>query len=167
MFKQRLLAVLAGLLLMGGSLYAQTNSFRIGFVDVSRTFDEYPGTKKATEDLKAEVEKRRPKIEALQTEVGTLQKELETIKDPKEREKKEAVLAQKKKELKGYRDEANTFVAKREEELTQGIIAKIYEAIKKVAIENKVSIVIEKNSILYGAAELDLTDAVIKVLKGE
>lgn len=167
MRKRRLLSTLLGLLLIGSPFYAQAASLRIGFVDVSKAFDEYPETQKATNILNNEIEERKVKIDTLQREIAGLKQEIGVSKDEKEQEKKQMLIDQKTEELREYASEARAFLTKREQELTKEIIDRIDEAIKRVATKKRVSIVVEKNSILYGAAELDLTDEVIKNLKGE
>lgn len=167
MFKGKLLMVFLGLLLMGSPFCAKAASLQIGFVDVSKVFDEYPETKKATDALNSEIEKRKAKIDTLQGEIAKLKEDMAGIKDKKKQEKKQATVDQKTKELREYAGEARTFLAQREQELTKTIIDKIHEAIRKVAKEKKVSIVVEKSSVLYGVAKLDLTDEVINILGGE
>jgi outer membrane protein len=148
-------------------LHIVGEEIRIGFVDVSKAFDEYPETKRATDILNKEIEARRVKISSFQSEIERLEGEIEGLRDEEARTKKKALLEEKRRELREYAGDARTYLAKREQELTKEIVNKIYEAIKKVAAERKVSIVVEKNTILYGAPDLDLTEDVIKVLKGE
>lgn len=147
--------------------YGATGNIRIGFVDVSKVFDEYPETKKATEVLNKEIEVREAKIGSLQSEITQIEKEIQGLENEKAVEKKRAILEEKKRELKEYADDARRYLIEREQELTKAILEKIYEAIRKVAAKKKLSMVLEKKTILYGAKDLDLTSEVIKVLKGE
>jgi outer membrane protein len=148
-------------------LYGVAENLKIGFVDVAKVFDEYPETKKATDLLNREIEARRTKISAFQLEIEKLEKEIEKVKDKEMIAEKKALLKRKREEMRDYAQEARTYLLKREQELTKKIVEKIYEAIKKVAIKEGVSLVMEKGTLLYGVPELDLTENVIKLLKGE
>lgn len=131
--------LLGALAFTGGTqLQAQTEEepiAAVGYVNVMEVFESHP------EKLASE--------QVLNDEVLALQAQLETeIKDMTQEERQEI--------MKKYQEQ----LSQREQELVSRVIASIDEAIREVADENGVQIVLEKEQVIYGG--LDLTDLVKK-----
>ena len=62
-----------------------------------------------------------------------------------------------------YYQQLRERLANREKELTEPILQKVEAAIKKVADKKGLSVVVEKNTVIYGG--LDITDEVAKTLQ--
>jgi len=75
-------------------------------------------------------------------------------------------LEQKEIELEDQRmrsvKELNAF----EKQQSQIILGKIYKALKELALEEQVTLVVDKSSILFGSAEIDLTDKLQQKVRG-
>jgi outer membrane protein len=138
---------------------------KIGVVDITRVFDEYPETKKATQALNKEYEEQKVRIDVLQDEITRLEDELKNIMlSEEERERKKAMIEQKRKKLQELTTQAEQELLEKERKLTRKIIKKIYKAIKHLAEEKGISIVVDKAGVLFSSPELDLTEEVINRL---
>ncbi len=105
-----------------------------------------------TADLEQEV---KEKVKQLESDIEVKRKNLHELE--KEVEEKKNLIEEKKR---GIEVELKKFKDKKEAE----IYGFLYTIIEKIAEEEKINIVIEKSSILYGVPEIDITDKVIKYL---
>lgn len=85
----------------------------------------------------------------------------------------DAKLAARSKDLEGRDAEFKRYQAEQEKNLlelesrkTEVLLGKIHRAVQEVARREGVSVVVDKNSILYGHDAVDLTEKVLKFLKG-
>ncbi|MFH1259235.1 MAG: OmpH family outer membrane protein [Elusimicrobiota bacterium] len=82
------------------------------------------------------------------------------------------ILSDKQAELKQAQDALDKFIADTEQRLTEweskamrGILGKFYQSLRKIAEEENFSIIVDKNSVLYGEQGLDITDRLQKDLE--
>jgi len=75
-------------------------------------------------------------------------------------------LDDKKAEMEELRKQASADLAAFENQQSQLILGKIYQALRDVANEEQVSVVVDKSSILYGDANIDLTEKLQQRLAG-
>ena len=129
------------LLLIGAAVWqsgpALGQSFSIGFVDMKRAFDSHP-RKASSERALAEFD------QAKQREFQERAKDLSPVQ---------------RQDL--YRQLQQQFVQK-EDELRGGLTQDIRAAVEKVGHDRGISIVLDRQVVLYGG--VDLTDAVIAQL---
>jgi len=78
----------------------------------------------------------------------------------------QADLDRKEEELKRERQEADKGLIDVEGRKTDQVLARLYRAINEVSHKEGVSVVVDKSTILYGHPAVDLTDKVLKYLKG-
>jgi Skp family chaperone for outer membrane proteins len=76
-------------------------------------------------------------------------------------------LAQKESDYKEQQGAAEKNLLELESRKTEILLAKIYKAVQAAARKEGVSVVVDKGSILYGHDAVDLTERVLKTLKGE
>jgi Skp family chaperone for outer membrane proteins len=75
-------------------------------------------------------------------------------------------LEDKKAEMEELRKQSAADLAAFEAQQSQLILGKIYQALRDVANEEQVSVVVDKSSILYGDASIDLTDKLQQRVRG-
>jgi len=163
------------------------SSERIAYVDIDRVFDEYKSTKQAKEKMEREIETKRGEIAKLEKEI----KDLEIAMREKERvepvpttglaEKEveistgpvilkplpEEVIRLSKEKLNKMVKKMKKELANLEKDITQQILGKIYDVIRKIAQAEGYAIVLDKKNILYSEIENDLTEKVIQRLNLE
>ena len=79
---------------------------------------------------------------------------------------KENELARKEAEFKGLQRQVERELLDYESQRTQIILGKIYQVMRELALSEGISVVVDKRSILYGQSAVDLTDKLIKKLRG-
>lgn len=79
---------------------------------------------------------------------------------------KTAEIAQKEGEYKKQLADAEKNLLDLESRKSEVLLGKIYKALQEVARQEGVGVIVDKSAILYGHAAVDLTDKVLKRLKG-
>ena len=140
---------------------------RVGYVDMDRVFDEYTETRKASQELNKEITARRKEITKLENEIDTLREELDTqeaLLSKEERLKRAKEINQKILDLQKYVRDVEMDLARKEGAMTKKLITGILSVIKKVGEKEGYTLILRKDSILYGGEGMDLTDEVVKAL---
>lgn len=81
-------------------------------------------------------------------------------------ESKSLELSQKEKSFKEHQNEVEKNLLDLEGRRSEILLGKIHRVVKEVALKEGVSVVVDKGAILYGQDAVDLTDRVLKALKG-
>ncbi len=176
MHKKRLIVLLAivalSLMLYTISSFAQS-PIRIAVVDTEKVFQDSVWGKKALEELEKTTEGWQKKGEDIEKELTRLEEELtkqRTFLDNKEEEKKlQDQIDIKKLEGQNLIQEGNLAIRQKQQELMEPIIQEIKDLIKKIAVEEKYDIILEKQLdiykiVLYVNPELDITSRITAML---
>ena len=133
-----LLIGLFGMLNPLDNLMARDNaSGRIAYVDVQKVFNVHPDKVSAEKELNEVAQ--------------SMQSELEKKAKDLAKDEQQALLKQYQSKL-----------SQQEQELIQNVLIKIEEAIKEVARENEVRMVLDKKNVIYGG--YDMTQDVINYI---
>ena len=134
-----------------------------------------PGLPEEEMPTAAEVEAAAPKADtAAAPSAEALQTRAE--KELRERDQRvkdlDAAIAAKQKDISDKESGLNDFQAQLEKNLvdieskrSEMLLGRIYKAVRETAIENGVSVVIDKSAILFGQGSVDLTGKVLKRLE--
>jgi len=147
-----------------------SKSLRVGYADVRQIFDSCTQTKEATNSLKKEVDLRQAALAKEEDEIGVLQKELkdkEVILSETEKQKRQQEIQDRIIVLQKSADFAKQDLTQKEKDLTEAILASIKEAIKVVAREENLNLVLEKDSVLYCEDVIDITGKVIEKINNK
>lgn len=161
---------------------------KIAYVDMDRIFRVYPQTLAAKEDYAKQLKKKREQVAAKQTELAETQNRIAVLEatmkanpdpnaatpaDPTAEGMVPAGLPQMRKDLDDKKLEVEEMKKQAEKDLaafqaqqSQMILGKIYQALKDIALEEQVSVVVDKASILFGDAAIDLTDRLQERVRG-
>ncbi len=157
--------IAVALIVFCGSLPAQ--DVRIGYVDVERILDNIPGKEEVRKILEEEADAWRAQAEEKMMELQKLREDYESQKlilSPEKKKSKEEEIARMEEEFNKLWLELQEKAQKRNAELTQPILDKAEKAINAVAERENYSLIFDSSvaSIVYGVAELDITDSVIE-----
>jgi len=146
---------------------ALAQELKIAYVDVERVIDSIPGKEEVKKILQEESDVWRGQAEEKMAELQKLREEYESQKlilSPEKKKSKEDEIALKEQEFNQLWADLQEKAKKRNAELTQPILEKAEKAINVIAERDNYSIIFDSSmaSIVYGIAELDLTDAVIE-----
>jgi outer membrane protein len=156
--------MIASLMLCGATLAQEV---KIGYVDVERIIDSIPGKEEVRKILEEESDVWREQAEEKMKELQQLREDYESQKlilSPEKKVTKEEEIATKEQEFNQLWQELQEKAQKRNAELTQPILEKAEKAINVIAERDNYAIIFDSSvaAIVYGVAELDLTDAVIE-----
>lgn len=153
--------ILAGLvILMSFGTMAQV---KIGFVDSQKLLDTMPSRKIATEKYLTHEKELAEEIRAMDAELQKLIKDLETNggnKTPVLRQAAEKKIMEKERQLEERYESVQQELQAFGNELNKPILNRIQKAVSTVAERQKLSMVVDKSSTLYSAADMDITSAV-------
>lgn len=136
---------------------------KIGYIDLSRLFDEYQKTKDFDKELEAKGDMKQDEREKLVQEIRKMREELELM-NKSAREKKEADIESKIKALQEFDQEAKMDLTKERDNMVKDILEEMSGVIKEYGQKNGYSVIVNDRVLLYGDSGLDLTGEIIKIL---
>jgi len=96
-------------------------------------------------------------IDSEEKEIVDIQAGIEQIK---------AAITKKKEELETAKKKTKDDIVKLEASNTKAVLSDIYKMLEKIAVEENLTIVVDKNNVLYGQASQDLTDKLRERMRG-
>ncbi|MFA5388718.1 MAG: OmpH family outer membrane protein [Candidatus Omnitrophota bacterium] len=136
---------------------------KIGYIDLSRAFDEYQKTKDFDKELEGKGDMKQQEREKLVQDIRKMREELELL-NKSAREKKETDIESKIKSLQEFDQEAKTDLTKDRDNMVKDILKEMGDVIKEYGEKNGYSIIVNDRVLLYGDAGMDLTNEIIKIL---
>ena len=153
--------------ILSGALTAQ--DLKIGYVDVERIIDSIPGKEEVRKILEEESNIWRGQAEEKMKELQQLREDYESQKlilSPEKKKSKEEEILLKEQKFNQLWADLQDKAQRRNAELTQPILEKAEKAINAIAERDDYSLIFDSSvaSIVFGVAEMDLTDQVIEEL---
>ena len=145
------------------SIAIAENSGKIGYIDLSRSFDEYQKTKDFDKELEKKGDMKQGEREKLVQDIRKMREELELM-NKSAREKKEADIEAKIKSLQEFDQEAKTDLTKERDNMVKDILKEMSDVIKEYGQKNGYSIILNDRVLLYGDPGMELTNEIIKIL---
>lgn len=149
------------------SLCVQANS-KIAIVNVTEIFQKLPAREVAAKKLQKEFTGRATELQRmekdLQAKIVKFQREKLVMKESV-RNKSEKDIETQKKTFSTKAQQFDQDNLRRQEEERDGILKRIQEAVKTVAIQEGYDIVIDANSVAYSATGNDITSSVLNKVK--
>jgi Skp family chaperone for outer membrane proteins len=178
---------------LSGATEGGGGGLKIGYVDMDKIFQIYPQTQAAKEDYAKQLKKKRELLASKEAELRDVEGKISVLQSTLKEggsaatppadgtsvdtaEPAAAVgqnivkmrddLDARKAELVELRKQATADLAAFQAQQSQLILGKIYQALRDVAVEEQVAVVVDKSSILYGDASIDLTDKLQQRVRG-
>lgn len=145
-----------------GTIFGESEG-KIGYIDLSRSFDEYQKTKDFDKELETKGDMKQQEREKVVQEIRKMREELELM-NRNAREKKETDIEAKIKSLQDFDQEAKTDLTKDRDNMVKDILKEMSDVIKEYGEKNGYSIILNDRVLLYGDPGMDLTDEIIKIL---
>lgn len=162
--KRFFMFTLAGIFLLSIAAIAFAQSEpKIGFVDLSRAFDEYQKTKDLDKTLERKGDIKQAEREKLVKEIREMRDEIELMNE-KARDKKEQDIEAKIRTLQEFDQEAKTELTKERDDMVRSILQEMNSIIREYGEKNGYAIILNDRVLLYGSKPMDLTDGIIKIL---
>ena len=147
---------------MAMPLFAETQG-KIGYIDLSRSFDEYQKTKDFDKELEKKGDMKQEEREKLVQDIRKMRGELELM-NKSARDKKETDIEAKIKSLQEFDQEAKTDLTKERDNMVKDILKEMSDVIKEYGQKNGYSIILNDRVLLYGDPGMELTNEIIKIL---
>ena len=169
--------IFASLLLVTG-LFAQKATV-VGVVDVQRVLSDFTEFQSAVEKVRGSVAPVEEEMQRMQTSIQAIVTEGREIENkannPAASEEARAEAAAALPELQArlqeaqanlnqFRQQAQTLAQQGQQEDLAPLQAKAVEAVKTVAEDKGIDVVLARNNLIYSSEALDISDAVIAVL---
>ena len=161
----RMLGALA-MVVAAGIASAQSNDYKIGFVNTERLFREASPAKRAQQKLEREFATRDGEIQKLSKQVRDLQALLEkdgVTMAESERRNKERDLANMSRDLQRLQREFREDLNLRRNEELASVQERANKVIQQIAEAEKFDLILQ-DPVVYASGRIDITDKVIKAL---
>jgi len=165
-------AVLAGVVgalvfLIAPGRETQEPIFKIGFVDMTRLFNEYDQTKLMQNQFEAELHKEEEALNKKKQPLEQLEKEIEEKTDTVPENELRDLRDRYNEELRSlveYRDRRLRVLRNRQQEQEKKLLDELQQAVKDYGTRQGYSMILRKSMLLFGAQSYDLTDAIIEAV---
>jgi outer membrane protein len=141
---------------------------KIGFVDTVKLMEEAPQANSAQSKIEAEFAPREKELVALQREIKKMEDELArdgSVMSESKRSTVERDILSKRRELKRSQEEFRDDLNIRRNEVLAQLQKDMYEAVVALAKEQKFDLILSQG-VVYASDKVDITDSVLKKLKG-
>ncbi len=168
---------LSGIRALGGALvslmllFALSNSaqaagsVRIGFIDIQEAVAGTKEFKRVFTQFRTHFQKEKKLIVQRESKIKAMLEEINgqgaVLKDAEKRRKEEKFLKEKKS-FERYVQDKNEEFARKEKEITDSILRKMLEVLKKIGKERKYTMILEKKAVFYSDTAADLTSIASK-----
>lgn len=136
---------------------------KIGYVDLSRAFDEYQKTKDFDKALEKTGDIKQEQREKLVKEIRKMRDELELMNE-RARKKKEGDIESRIRSLQEFDQDAKMELTKERDDMVRDILKEMNGVIQEYGKGHAYSIIMNDRILLYGDEALDLTGEIIKIL---
>jgi outer membrane protein len=168
----RMAGVLVGALLVLGFVQSTDAASKVGFVDVQKVLVRSVAGAAAREQLEREKAAMQKEVDGRRTDVEKLRDELEkkglVLSADAKREKEEA-FQRRVRDLRRLTEDYQKELERKEQALTARILQDLTGLIERYGKDRGYLLIIEKRgaSVIYGDAEADVTEEIIKVYDQE
>ncbi len=153
-------AMLSAIFLFNGQLYAAE---KIGYVNLSKIFNEYNKTKEYDKDLESEQKAYEEEREKKANKIKKLQDKLVLLNE-KQKEKKTKEIEEKIKSFQEYDTKKRLDLRNERDEKIRDILEHIEETIRKYAKAQGYTLVFNDRVLVYQVKDNDITGAIIALV---
>ena len=133
---------------------------RIGFLNIQKAVSSTKDWKSKFDKFKADFTKEKKRIKIKEQKIKKMLENLNKqsyVLDPDLKKKKEDAFRKEKIEFERYVQDQNAEFGKKEKEMTQKILIKMVDVVKKIGKEKKYTMIVEEKFALYHEKSIDIT----------
>jgi outer membrane protein len=133
---------------------------RIGFLNIQKAVSSTKDWKSKFNKFKADFTKEKKRINLREKKLKKMLENLNKqsyVLDPSLKKKKEDEFRKEKIEFERYVQDQNAEFGKKEKEMTQKILIKMVDVVKKIGKEKKYTMIVEEKFALYHEKSIDIT----------
>lgn len=163
---------LAGMVLLLTPAVTAQSTARIGYVDVQRVFARSSAGVAAREQIERDKATMQKDLDARRVEIEKLEEEMVkkgALLSTEARKDKQEALDRKKRDFRRLLDDYQRELEKKERELIQKSLQEVAGVVERFGKQRGYLLIVERRNagVMYGAAEADLTDEIIKAYDQE
>lgn len=147
--------------LIGNTAFAAEQ--KMGYLDLSKVFDDYTKTKDLDKQLEKKQEAKQAERNKLVAEIKKLKDELELTSE-KSKETKQATIDEKIKKLSDFDRDTRDSLRKERDDMARQILKEINETVNQMGKKEGFFLILDSRAILYGLTGDDLTAKILKAL---
>ena len=163
MDKVKFFLILFVSLFLVNSSFAESATGKIGFVNLSRIFDEYTKTK----EYDALLEKKHSTFQEEHKEklqnIKDAESKLSLMKES-EKNKLQSQIEKDKNDLLAFDRQRQTDLKKERDEKVRDILSEIEKVVKDYASKENYSLILNDRVLIFGGDNLDITNQILKLL---
>ena len=166
----RILAIILSAL-VGLASVAAAQDVKIGYVQVERLMQNFPEHEDASKTYEKELNSWKTQMSEYEQQLQQMSEEFEQramlFSPEKKKEKQDEIISKRQEAAKFYQDvfSEGGKAEQRQSELWAPIYAKINKAIEILGARDNYSMIFNAQGLLYAQESLDITDAVLVILK--
>lgn len=141
----------------------KAESLKIGYINISKVFDNYKKTKVQNKKLEEMSSKKQKEREQIVADIKKMRKEMKMLSE-KGKKKKRSSLKNKISELQKFDRETRSKLKMQRDDIMKLILDDIKEATRTYATKNNFDLILYKNTLLYSENKMDLTSKIINIL---
>ena len=133
---------------------------RIGFLNIQKAVSGTKDWKSKFNKFKADFTKEKKRIKIREKKIKVMLENLNKqsyVLDPELKKKKEDAFRKEKIEFERYVQDQNAEFGKKEKEMTQKILIKMVDVVKKIGKEKRYTMIVEEKFALYHDNSIDVT----------
>ncbi|MFH0838913.1 MAG: OmpH family outer membrane protein [Candidatus Omnitrophota bacterium] len=139
---------------------------KLGYVNLSKIFEEYEKTKEYDKTLEAQGTQKQKERDKLVTEIKGLKDELELLSE-KGKEEKQGQIDTKLTDLKKFDATVREELARQRDNFLKEIVEEIGKVVEEYGQKEKYTLIVRiEGVVMYGDKSIDVTDEVLKILNG-
>lgn len=148
----------------------QVPPLKVGFVDMTRLFNEYYRTKTVTDEFDAKWNKAQEELDKRGDHIKGLQDQLQEKGDAlseTERSELEAEIREEVRAATAYGEKRTRELRREKQELERNLLEELQKQIGDYGTRKGYSMVFNENLLLHGAQTFDLTDEILKQVNSQ
>ncbi|QPJ61152.1 MAG: OmpH family outer membrane protein [Candidatus Nitronauta litoralis] len=158
-----MVAIVALILALGNPV--QAAGVRVGFIDIQEAVAGTKEFKRVFTQFRSHFQKEKKLITQRENKIKAMLEDINKqgtiLKDAEKRRKEERFLKEKKS-FERYVQDKNEEFQRKEKEITDSILRKMLEILKKIGKERKYTMILEKKAVFYSDTAADLTKIATK-----
>ena len=155
--------IIIGIFIFSSAFAVDAAELKIGYMDLAYVFDNYTKTKEQDKILEQQVKQKTDERQRLVNEVRKMKEEADVLsKDAKE--KKQAAIDEKIKQLQEYDQQTKTTLGQEREKMGREILKEIETVVEKYATDNGYTMILSNRVLVYGQKQYDVTNDILNTL---
>ena len=151
------------LLFLGNTGLLRAEDFKIGYINLGKTFDEYKKTQTYEKKLGDKGEKKEKEREKLVQDIRGLKEEMVLLSD-QGKENKQTMIDEKIKTLQDFDRDTRDTLRQERDDMIRDILEEINKVIQDYGKKNGYTAILNDRVVIYGNETIDITQDIVDIL---